>query len=335
VIRQRKWACSVLQVALAVCFATGLAIAQDPGLAENGTSFQGRIRYENNAPAQNILVELWTEGEASFRTFATTDSAGKFHTGTPCTIIHYKVQDVGYLPFEGLVDASTYPCRTLVDITLRALPGTTLPGDEPPSGIVDARIAAIPDDAKKEFLAGQKAVNTNDFAGAIPHLQLAISLYPRYAEAYQLLGVAQVQTNQGPQAESSLIKAIEIEDRMPQAQYLLGALYAMTDRANLAEKPLQRFAELDPKNPDAHFELAKVSFALNKFADAETHAREAIELKETNAGVHIVLGYALLRQKDADGAKQAFQQFLKLDPNSPMATEMKNAIAQIDQRTKK
>ena len=200
----------------------------------------------------------------------------------------------------------------------------------PRSGHIDARIVAIPREASKEFETGHEAVKNNDFEGAIPHLQKAISLYPRYAEAYQLLGVAQLQTNQAPQAESSLVKAIEIEDKMPGAQYLLGVLYAKTGRASLAEKPLTRFAELDPQNPDAYFELAKVSFALNKFPDAEMHARKSIELKETNAGVNIVLGYALLRQKQSENATQALQQFLKQDPNSPMAADVKKLIAEID-----
>jgi Flp pilus assembly protein TadD len=122
---------------------------------------------------------------------------------------------------------------------------------------------------------------------------------------------------------------------MPQAQYLLGVLYAMTSRANLAEKPLTRFVELDPKNPEAQLELAKVCFALSKFPEAELHARMAIKLKESKPGVYIVLGYALLRQKKADEARHAFEQFLKIDPNGPMASDMKTIIAQIDQRTGK
>jgi Flp pilus assembly protein TadD len=163
-------------------------------------------------------------------------------------------------------------------------------------------------------------------------LQRAISLYPKYAEAYQLLGVAQLQTNLAPQAEASLVKAIEIEDKMPRAQYLLGVLYAKTGRVSLAEKPLTRFAELDPQNPDAHFELAKLSFALNKFPDAEVHARKSIQLKETNAGVNIVLGYALLRQKQPENARQALQRFLNQDPNSPMAADVKKLIAEIEEQ---
>jgi tetratricopeptide (TPR) repeat protein len=335
VILCREFMRDLAKVALVFLIGAILAQAQSDSGVESGNNFQGEVRYENNAPAQFVQVELWTDGESSWRTIATTDRMGKFHTGAPCMVIQYKIEAAGFRPFWGRVDMSIKPCRVLEWITLKAMPRTT-PGDEgPASGVIDGRVAAIPVEARKEFDAGQKAVNGNDFAGAIPHLQKAISLYPKYAEAYQLLGVAQLQTNQGPQAEASLVKAIEIEDRMPQAQYLLGVLYAKTNRANLAEKPLNRFAELDPRSPEAQFELAKVNFALNKFPDAEMHARKSIKLKEPNAGVYIVLGYALLRQRKADGAKQAFQQFLKLAPDNLMAADVQNVVAQIDQRPNK
>jgi Flp pilus assembly protein TadD len=326
----------VAKVTLQVLIVAALAQAQSGSDIESGTSFHGQVRYENNTPAQFIQVELWTDGESSWRTFAITDRAGKFHTGAPCMVIKYKVEVHGYNPVSGQVDMSMNPCRALEVITLKALPGTTIPGGETPhTSVIDARVAAIPAEARKEFDSGQKAVNANDFTGAIPHLQQAISLYPRYAEAYQLLGVAQLQTNQGAQAESSLVKALEIEDRMPRVQYLLGVLYAKTNRANLAEKPLNRFAELDPQNPDAHFELAKVSFALSKFPEAEAHARRSIQLNESNTGVYPVLGYALLRQNKPKDARQAFQRFLKVDPGSPMAPDVKAMVAQIDSRTNK
>jgi len=325
----------VVKVALVVLTFAVLAQTQTTDV-ESGTNFQGQVVYENNAPAQFVQVELWTDGETSWRTYATTDRMGKFHAGPPCMLVQYKVEVRGFHPVWGQVDMSINPCRTLQLITLRAASGTTIPGSEgPPSGVIDARVAAIPDGARKEFAVGQKAVNRNRFTVAIPHLQNAISLYPRYAEAYQLLGVAQLQTEQAEQAESSLVKAIEIEDRMPRVQYLLGVLYARTNRADLAEKPLTRFADLDPQNPDAHFELAKVCFALNRFSEAEMHARKSIELNETNIGVHAVLGYTLLRQGKPEDAKQAFQQFLKLDPNSPMAPDMKDVIARIDNHARR
>ena len=318
-------------VALALLTASVLAQGQNES-GTDGTNFQGRVRYENNTPAQFTRVELWTDGEASWRAVVTTDRLGRFHTGTPCMVIQYKIDVPGYQPVWGRVDISVNPCRALEDITLHptqnGVPGSYVPHPT----TVNARIAAIPPEARKEFDAGYRAIQKSDYSGAIPHLQNAINLYPKYAEAYQLLGVAQLQTNQGPQAEASLVKAVEIDDHMPRAQYLLGVVYAKTGRAALAEKPLSRFAELDPQNPDAYFELAKVSFALNKFPEAETHARKSIELNEPNAGVHIVLGYSLLRQRKPDDAKRAFQRFLKLDSKSAMASDIRQVIADIDQQ---
>ena len=302
---------------------------------ESGTNFVGDVRYENNAPAQFVQVELWTDGESSWRTITTTDRLGRFHAGAPCMVVQYKLEVPGYRPVWGRVDMSIQPCRAHEWVTLKAKenPKGQL-GDAPANGVLDGRIAAIPPEAKTEFEAGQNAINGNDFPGAIPHLKKAIELYARFAEAYQLLAVAQLQMNQAAEAEASLLKGLEIEDRMPKAQYLLGVLYAKTNRANLAEKPLARFAELEPENPDAQLELARVTFALNRFPEAESHARTAIQLKETNPGVYVVLGYSLLRQKKPDDARRAFEQFLKLAPQSPMSSDVKTVIAQIDQHSR-
>jgi Flp pilus assembly protein TadD len=296
-----------------------------------GGNFKGQVRYETNTPASYIKVELWSDG-GTWRSTVTTDDQGRFAVQAPFGVIQYKVEVPGYHPSQGREDLSMSHVANEL-LTLKALPGTIPPGasvSAPP----DPRIAATPPEAKREFDAGQKAVDANDFAGAIPHLQKAVELYPKYAEAYQLLGVAQLQTQHGPEAEASLNKAIAIEDKMPQAQYMLGMLLAMTGRVNLAEKPFTRFVELDPANPDAYFELAKTEFALNKFREAELQANKAVELKEKNPGVQVVLAYSLLRQKKSAEAKAAFQQYLKLDPNSPMKADVEKTIAMIDEHEK-
>jgi len=323
----------VIEIFFVVLFSSILVSAQNNS-GTDGSNFRGLVRLADNSPAPFVKVELWTDGESTWRTYVDTDRMGRFQTGAPCMIIQYKIEIPNYRPIWGRVDMSINPCRASESMTLIPLPGKQ-PAEVPASGSVSARIAAIPPEAKREFDAGRKAINENDFAGSIPHLQKAINAYPKYAEAYQLLGVAQLQTDQGPQAEASLLKAIDIEDGMPRAQYLLGVLYAKTGRPGLAEKPFSRFVELDPQNPNAHFELAKVSYALNKYSDAETHAHKSIELKETDPGVHVVLGYALLRQKRALDAKEEFQLFLSRVPQGPMASDVRDVVAQIDQRLNK
>jgi len=256
---------------------------------------------------------------------------GKFQTSAPCMVIQFKVNDAGYRPIYGRTDISMKPCRAFESLTLVS----TENREKTAPGVVDARIAAIPDEARQEYNAGQAAIGTNSFADAIPHLEKAISLYARYAEAYQLMAVAQMQLNQAPQAETSLLKAIGIEEKLPNAHYLLGVLYGRTGRRALAQKPLGRFADLAPENPDAPFELAKASFALQRFSDAEMHARQAIKLKEPDPGVHIVLAYALLRQSKPIEARKEFQAFLaQAPPSSPMAADVKNTLALLDQHAR-
>jgi len=300
-----------------------------------GGNFKGQVRYENNTPASYVKVEIWTDG-GTYRTTVNTDDMGHFAVQAPFAVIQYKIEIPGFKTAYGREDISTSG-RAQEDITLKAMPGTNIPGAAPPAAL-DARLAAIPENAKKQFDAGQEALSSNALASAAQHFQQAAALYPNYAEAYQLLGLVQLQTAQKPAdlqaAEASELKAITIEKNLPNAYYVLGLVRAMMGNTPAAEEPFTTFVTKDPNNPEGHFELAKTEFALNKFSEAELHARKAIELKEKNPGVEVVLAYSLLRQKKATEAKAAFQQYLQLDPNSPMKADVQKTIAMIDEHEK-
>ena len=299
-----------------------------------GGNFKGQVRYDNNTAASYIRVEIWSDG-GTFRTTVNTDDQGRFAVQAPLGVIQYRIEIPGYHVVQGREDISMSG-RADELLTLKPIAGAA---PAPKAGAtLDARVAAITPEAKKEFEAGQQAMGANDIPGAAQHFQKAITLYPNYAEAYQLLGVTQLQGAQKAEdlkaVEASEMKAIDIEKKLPNAYYILGIARANMGNTPGAEEPLTTFIGMDPNNPDGHFELAKTEFALNKFAEAEMQARKAIELKEKSPGVQVVLAYALLRQKKAPEAKAAFQQYLKLDPNSPMKSDVEKTIAMIDQHQK-
>jgi len=317
-----------------VCALVTTALGQNSNQDGN---FKGQIRYEDNSPASYLRVELLSDG-GMYRTYVNTDDRGRFAIQAPKAVIQYRIDMPGYRVLQGREDISTSGRADLL-LTLRRIPGsspqTAAAGLSPTTS---ARVLAITPDAKKEFEAGQQAMNASDLPAAAQHFQKAITLYPNYAEAYQLLGVTQLQTAQKADdlkaVEASEMKAIEIEKELPNAYYILGIARANMGNTPGAEEPLTTFISKDPNNPDGHFELAKTEFALNKFAEAELHARKAIELKEKNPGVEVVLAYSLLRQKKATEAKVAFQQYLQLDPNSPMKADVQKTIAMIDEHEK-
>jgi tetratricopeptide (TPR) repeat protein len=295
----------------------------------------GQVRFENGQLADNVRVQLRSDMIA-FQTETQTDRQGRFtFDGLPLTTFHLWVEFPGYHPYNTTIDISMSK-MSYEDVALRRDHTKDEPNVAPegPRATLDARQAQIPPDARAEFDVGKKCLDANDVAGAIAHLQKAVELFPNYAEAYQLIGGAYLGTGNFALAEVAFVKAVTIEDRLANAQLALGLTRNLMGNTPAAEKPLERAVQLNPNNPDAHFELAKNKFALQRYSEAQAHAEKSLELKPQNAPVYIVLGYTLLRQKKAAEAERAFQHFLQIAPTSPMATDIKQTIAMIEQHEK-
>jgi len=96
-----------------------------------------------------------------------------------------------------------------------------------------------------------------------------------------------------------------------------------------AETALLRGLELDPESADGHHELAKAYWALGRWQDAEPHAQKAVALKPDLAPAHVLLGNIALRKRDPQGALKEFQEYLRLEPNGPMAEQVRTIVAKI------
>ena len=288
-------------------------------LSERQPASYIQVRLDGNATGQNLTVITDPDGKFQFPGLV----AGKMYT--------LMVELHGYQPVRKSVDLTM--SRAFESITLQPDPYDRV-REVPPEGagaVLDARVAMIPPEASSEFQAGRKRLDANDSPGAVAHFQKAIDLFSNYAEAYQLMGGAYLAAGNLPLAEAAFVKAVTIEDRLANAQLALGLTRNLMGNTPAAEKPLERAVQLDPNNPDAHFELAKNKFALHRYSEAEAHAEKSLELKPQNPPVYVVLGYTLLRQKKPAEAEEAFRHFLKMAPSSPMAPDVKQALAMIEQ----
>jgi tetratricopeptide (TPR) repeat protein len=323
---------SSLLLLLVSCCLLPLSLAQQ---TVRYGSIEGRLFLRDGQPA--AWVEIKLEGYTTgVNTSVLTDPNGRFQFGSLLAgkVYTLTIELRDYQPIRRSIDLSMM--HDYESITLQPVPSDKA-REVPPEGpkaAIDARIAQIPPEAKDEFQQGQKRSAANDPAGAVTHFKKAIELFANYAEAFQLLGGTYLQQGQLPLAEEAFAKAVTIENRLANAQLALGLTRNLMGRTREAEAPLLKAVELDPKSPDAHFELAKTQFALQKFPDAEVHAEKSLELKPQNAPVYIVLGYSLLRQSKVAEAEEAFRHFLKIDPASPMASEVRQLEATIEQHEK-
>jgi lipoprotein NlpI len=92
--------------------------------------------------------------------------------------------------------------------------------------------------------------------------------------------------------------------------------------------------QLEDASPEGHYELAKTYWSTGRWQDAEPHAQKAVALLPAMAPPHVLLGNIALRKGDVAGAYSQFQEYLRLDPQGPMAAGVRDLMGKIEQATK-
>lgn len=306
----------------AVCLSPVLSLAQIGMVSETRTEIRGFVRdSETHLVLTRVEISAQSEDSADARQ-AETDSSGKFAlSGLMVGSYVVRAKLLGYEEISETLDLRTNPMPYL-SFELKRIPGSGPPAVAPegPGATLNARLASVPDKAKKEFFKAQELWQQGkDMQGCVDHLNKAIKDYPKFADAYVLLASADMQMNNPADAKTAVAKAIQIDPRLPDARFTLGKIQNREKEYANAEQALTEGLKLDNTSAEGHYELARTYFAENKIPDADTHAKKAAALQPNLAPVHILLGNIALRNQDAEGALKEYQLYLKLEPNGPMS----------------
>jgi len=106
-----------------------------------------------------------------------------------------------------------------------------------------------------------------------------------------------------------------------------------------AQAEFEKAASLDPTNAGRYyFNIGAIMYNTGKMDDALTAFKKVISLDPKNAEAYYLEGQALMGKatmtangqvKAPDGTIEAFQQYLKLDPDGPNAAAAKAMIATV------
>ncbi|HEX9155233.1 MAG TPA: tetratricopeptide repeat protein [Nitrospira sp.] len=298
------------------------------------TSIRGSVRdavTHRVLPRVIVMVEAVNSGYAGQ---AETDASGKFELqGLGATSYVIRVRFPGYEEMSQGADLSVTPSIYL-SFELRPKPGNLPPAVAPegPDAHLNARMAAVPEKARKEFAAARDLWQIGaDPQRCMDHLDKAIKLYPRFPDAYVLRATVSIQQKNAAEAKSALDRAVEIDPKLPEAWFTLGMLQNNQKDYAGAEKNLIEGLKLDDGSPQGHYELAKTYWALGRWQDAEPQALKAAALQPAMAPVHVLLGNIALRKRDAPGALKEFQEYLRLDPKGPMAEGTQSMVKKLQE----
>ena len=234
------------------------------------------------------------------------------------------------------------------------------PGSKPVSGDLDRDLKDVTTssvEAYRHYAAGIEQHQRARYMDALPHLQKAVEIDPRFALAYVKMAVASGNIGNADDRNRYARKAIELVDHLtPRERYYIQGYYYSTDlyRSAAAIEAYQKAVELYPDHsasrnnlavmlmrldqneraaeqynilrergfefPGTAGNLAGVYNAMNKPDEAVRVLENFISRYPNVEAGYMYLGFTHLAANRLDDAEAAFQKALALRPSYPPTT---------------
>ncbi len=203
----------------------------------------------------------------------------------------------------------------------------------------------LPSSAEAHFNLGLAQIQQGNLQEGIAAFDRAIELSPRLKGPHLFLGIARYRLNEYPAAITALKKETQIDAGNGKALMWLGVAQLAADDAEAAVTSLDKAAKLNPGDVDilyhrgrAHMLVSKDSYEqmykadpnswrvhqalaqsfveADRLEDAAHECQTALNMRPLEPGLHEELADIYWKQNQLDKAEEAFQQELKLDPES-------------------
>lgn len=203
----------------------------------------------------------------------------------------------------------------------------------------------LPGSAQAQFNLGLAQLQQERPQEAIPAFSRAIEISPRLKGAHLFLGIAHYRLNDYPAAITALRKETQIDAANAKALMWLGVAQLAAGDANAAVASLDKAAQLNPGDVDilyhrgrAHMLVSKESYEqmykadpnswrvhqalaqsfveADRLDDAVHECQNALNLRPQEPGLHEELADIYWNQNQLEKAEAAFQEELKIDPES-------------------
>jgi tetratricopeptide (TPR) repeat protein len=187
------------------------------------------------------------------------------------------------------------------------------------------------DDIRREmaepyFEDGRLAYQRGDVEESSRHLERALQLFPRYADALLLSGKIAIEQGQVDLAEQRLTLATEVDEYNVDAWYHLGETHQLKALASgelvdaaRAEAAFETVLEIDGRHGKASFGLALIRIARGEFDQAEQLLTSAVDNEPGLTDAYYVLGEIYLGSDRTTEAQAAFEQALWEDDSHALS----------------
>lgn len=139
------------------------------------------------------------------------------------------------------------------------------------------------------------------------------------AQAHYESGKQLLQAGEFAKAGLEFRNALKYNEKLSDAWLQLAAVEERAQNWPAVQGSLERVVELDPNNREARVKLAKLQLATNTLDKALVNTNVASELKKDDTEVLALRAAILFRLNDREGARDAAERALSLNPDNPEA----------------
>jgi Flp pilus assembly protein TadD len=191
--------------------------------------------------------------------------------------------------------------------------------------LVQGQFTEIPRAVKRELEAGMKDRKSGNCDRAIPHLQKAIALAPKYGETHNELGLCLLKQNKLSEAEAEFRTAVDLSAPVD-ATINLADLYAKQKRFDAGLRVLQKSLTANPTEGDLFFAVARIYFDQGDLRKAEYAGLEAHSRIHSDADVHLLLARIYLSTDNYPALSTQYETYLIENPAGSVPDEIRKAV---------
>jgi tetratricopeptide (TPR) repeat protein len=183
--------------------------------------------------------------------------------------------------------------------------------------------------AREALEKGKKAFKQDEYDAAENYFQSALSIYPRYADAWIELGWLYQKQKNYKDARKAYIKASDTDKLFVNPYIRLAQLSAIEQKWEDAIKYSDTALSLDPiAFPEALFLKALSHYSLDQLDLAEQIIRRGIkiDLKNQIPKMYLLLANICAKKQDHSESIEAMRQYLAIKPDAPDADNVRTLM---------
>ena len=183
-----------------------------------------------------------------------------------------------------------------------------------------AALALRPHDEEALYALGRVYQTQNNFGPAIEIFKKLIALNPKYYRAYDNLALCYEAIGKITEADAMFEKAervaaeVNAKDDWPYANQ--ANMLVKNGQVDKALQCIEKAIEINPRSARNQWIMGKALMGKGDLNGAEKHARLSIQLDNSLAKAHYLLGTIYQRQHKLDKAQQEFARFKQLSEQS-------------------